>query len=163
MTGESGKEHVTNKPPPTGRIPEKSKEDATCPTTSQNLSCWHPSWLSHVCATRKDPESDWLARENPETSPITIKIKTMSHTTEQSSWFPYPPALYPGALPKKVLCFVSTCVSLDNSFLSVRQETIFGPWKGSPFLQYNPWLFWLRSVAENHARARGPALVQCSF
>ena len=31
--------------------------------------------------------------------------------------------------------FVSTCVSSDNSFPSVRQEPSFGPWKGSLFLQ----------------------------
>ena len=36
--------------------------------------------------------------------------------------------------PNKISCFVSTCVSLDNSFLSVRQECTLGPWKGSPFL-----------------------------
>ena len=32
-----------------------------------------------------------------------------------------------------VSCFVSTCVSLDNSFPSVRQEPILGSWKGFPF------------------------------
>ena len=37
--------------------------------------------------------------------------------------------------PNKISCFVSTCVSLDNSFPSVRQEPSVGPWKGSPFLQ----------------------------
>ena len=37
--------------------------------------------------------------------------------------------------PNKISCFVSTCVSLDNSFPSVRQEPSFGPWKGSAFLQ----------------------------
>ena len=35
--------------------------------------------------------------------------------------------------PSKISCFVNTCVSLDNSFLSVRQEPSFGPWKGVPF------------------------------
>ena len=35
-------------------------------------------------------------------------------------------------LPNKVSCFVSMCVSWDNSFLSVRQEPTFKPWKGSP-------------------------------
>ena len=30
---------------------------------------------------------------------------------------------------------MSTCVSSDNSFPSVRQEPSFGPWKGSLFLQ----------------------------
>ena len=43
-----------------------------------------------------------------------------------STWVPF---------PNKVSCFVSTCVSSDNSFLSVRQEPSFEPWKGSPFLQ----------------------------
>ena len=37
--------------------------------------------------------------------------------------------------PNKISCFVSACVSLDNSFPSVRQEPSFGPWKGSVFLQ----------------------------
>ena len=39
--------------------------------------------------------------------------------------------------PNKISCFVSRCVSLGNSFPSVRQEPSFGPWKGSPFLQHN--------------------------
>ena len=38
-------------------------------------------------------------------------------------------------LPKNVSCFVSTRVSSDNSFLSVRQEPTLGPWKGSAFLK----------------------------
>ena len=37
--------------------------------------------------------------------------------------------------PNKISCFVSACVSSDNSFPSVRQEPSFGPWKGSSFLQ----------------------------
>ena len=56
-TGGPSKEQGTNKPPPTGRIQQRSKGDAMCPTTSQNPSCWLPSWLSNACATRKDPES----------------------------------------------------------------------------------------------------------
>ena len=40
--------------------------------------------------------------------------------------------------PNKVSCFVSTCVSSDNSHPSVRQEPSFGPWKGSAFLQQLP-------------------------
>ena len=55
---------------------------------------------------------------------------------QQSSWVPLPYCFLPrGPLPNKISCFVSTCVSLDNSFPSVRQEPSFGPWKGSPFLQ----------------------------
>ena len=37
--------------------------------------------------------------------------------------------------PNKISCFVSTYVSSDNSFPSVRQEPSFGPWKWSLFLQ----------------------------
>ena len=54
---------------------------------------------------------------------------------QNSPGFPYPTALHPGALSDKISCFVSTCVSSDNSFPSVRQEPGFGPWKGSSFLQ----------------------------
>ena len=39
-------------------------------------------------------------------------------------------------LPNKVSCFVSTCVSSDNSFLNVRQEPTLRPWKRSPFLAH---------------------------
>ena len=68
-----GKGHRTNKPQPIWRISEKSKGD-TNPyvlSTFQNPSHWHPSWLSNVCATRKDPESEWWVRDNSETNPIT--------------------------------------------------------------------------------------------
>ena len=41
-------------------------------------------------------------------------------------------------LPYKVSCFVSTCISSDNSFSSIRQEPILGPWKGVPLPQSRP-------------------------
>ena len=72
-TAGPGKEHGTNKPLPTRSIWERSKGDTTCPTTSQNPFHWHPSWLSNMCTTRKDPKSELLARDNPKTNPITIK------------------------------------------------------------------------------------------
>jgi len=53
-------------------------------------SCWHSSWLSNECPTRKDPESESLARGHPETNPITIKPETESHVAEQFSWVPLP-------------------------------------------------------------------------
>ena len=75
-----------------------------------------------------------MAKDNPDTNPITINPETASHCGRAvllgslllSAW-----ALF----PNKTSCFVSTCVSSDNSFLSVRQELRFGPRKGSPFLQ----------------------------
>ena len=89
-TGGPGKEHGTNKPPPTGRVQERSKWDTTCLTTSQNSPIWHPSWLNKACTTRKDSESEWLANNNPETNPITIKPETASHMAELFSWVPSP-------------------------------------------------------------------------
>ena len=140
-TGGLGKEHRTNKPPPARRVLERSKGDTMYPTTSQNPSCWYPSWLSNVCTTRKFSESEWLAKDNPETNPITIKPKPQGR------------AVLPGSLtlllstwalpPNKISCFVSTCVSSDNLFVSDRQEATFGPWKGSPFLQHNLSLFYI--------------------
>ena len=56
--------------------------------TSQTPSRWNPSWLRNPCATRKDPESEWLARDNLETNPITVKAKTVSQVAEQFSWVP---------------------------------------------------------------------------
>ena len=113
-----GKEHGTNKPPPTRRAQERSKGDTTCPTTSQNPSCWHPSWLNKACTSRKDSESKWLTKDNLETNPITIK------STWQFSWFllPYCSLSWAGGFPDKISCFVSTCAFSDNSFLSVKQE-----------------------------------------
>ena len=58
--------------------------------TSQNPPLWNPSWLSNVCDTRKDSESELLVRDNLATNPITIKPETASHVEEQSSWVPAP-------------------------------------------------------------------------
>ena len=137
MTGGPTKEHGTNKPPPTGRVQDRSKGDTTCLTTSQNPSLWHPSWLNKACTTRKDSESEWLAKDNPETNPITIKPETVGHEAEQFSWVPLVLLSTRAPFPNKISCFVSTCVSSDNWFPSVRQESSFGPWKASPFLQQN--------------------------
>ena len=75
-----------------------------------------------------------MTKDDLETNPITIKPETVSHVAEQF-WvhllccsLPRPP------FPIKSLA-LSARVSLDNSFLSVRQEPTLGPWKESPFLQ----------------------------
>ena len=63
------------------------------------------------------------------TAAMELKVASVllgSLTLLLSTWVPF---------CNKISCFVSTCVSLDSSFLSVRQEPSFGPWKGSPFLQ----------------------------
>ena len=85
MTEGSSKEHRTNKSPPTIRVQERSKGDATCPTASQNPH-WHLSWLNNACTTRKDVESEGLTKDNLETNHITVKPATASHVAVQLSW-----------------------------------------------------------------------------
>ena len=125
--GGPGKEHRTNTPSPTGRVRERSKGDATCPSTCKNPSCWHPSWLG---VTTKDPESEWLAKDNLETNPITIKPETVSHVAEQFSWFPYSPALRQGALFQWSLLLCQRVCLL--AFLSVSLSPLSGPGRGPP-------------------------------
>ena len=96
MTGDPDKEYGSNKPPPTGRVQERLKGDTACPSTSQNPSRKHPSWMSDAWATRKDSELEWLAKDHPETNPITIKPETVSHVAEQFSWVPLPYCSPPG-------------------------------------------------------------------
>ena len=140
MTRDPDKAYGTSKPPPAGRVQERSRGGTACPSTSQNPSCQHPSWLSDPCTTRKDYELEWWAKDHPETNPITIKPKTASHAAEQFSWVPLPSCSPPGwPFPIKSLA-LSARVSWDNSLPSVRQEPSFGPWKVSPFLQQFPVL-----------------------
>jgi len=119
-----GKEHITNKPPPTRRVQERSKGDTICPTSSQNPSCWHQSWLNKVWTTRKDSESEWLAKDNLEINPITIKL---------FSWVPLPYYSLLGCLfPIKSLA-LSAHVSLwIIHFLVLDKSPVSGPGRGPP-------------------------------
>ena len=93
------------------------------------------TWLNKACTTRKNSESERLAKDNPETNPITIKLETASHVAEQFSWVPLPycsPSRCP--FPIKSLA-LSAHVSPQTIHFRVRQEPSFRPWKGSPFLQ----------------------------
>ena len=132
-TGSSGKEYGTNKPPPTGRIRESSKGDTTCLTTSQNPSLWHPSWLNKACATRKDSESEWLAKDNPETNPITIKPGTASHVIELFSWVPLPCCSPPGcAFLIKYLALSAHVSPQTIHFQVLDKSPVSGPGRGPP-------------------------------
>ena len=112
---------------------ERSKGDATYPPTSQNPPCWHPSWLSNGCSTRKDPESEWLARDNPETNPITIKPETASRMAEQFSWFPLPSCSPPGSPFPITFLASSACMSPRTIHLRVLDKRpLSGPGRGPP-------------------------------
>ena len=137
-TGGPGKEHGTNKPPPTRRIQERSGGDASLYVLRifQNPSRWNPPWLSDACATRKDPESEWLTRDNPETNPITIKPTTASHVAEQSSWVLLPTCSPPGCpFPIKSLALSARVSPRTIHFRVLDKSPLSGPGRGPPFLQ----------------------------
>ena len=133
MTGGPGKEHGTNKPPPTRRVQERSKGDTTSPTTSQNPSLWHPSWLNKACTTRKDSESEQLAKDNLEPNPITIKPETTSHVTKQFSWVPLPYCSPPGRpFPIKPLALSAHVSPQTIHFRVLDKSPVLGPGWGPP-------------------------------
>ena len=132
MTGGPGKEQGTNKPPPTRRVQERSKGDTTCLTTSQN-PLWHPSWLNKVCTTRKNSESEWLAKDNVETNPITIKPETASHVAEYFSWIPLPYCSPPGCpFPIKSLALSAHASPRTIHFRVLDKSPVLGPGRGPP-------------------------------
>ena len=132
-TGGLGKEHRTNKLPPTRRVREKSKGETTCLTTSQNPSLWHPSWLNKACTTRKDSESERLAKDNPETNPIAIKPETGSHMAELCSWVPLPYCSLPGhPLPIKFLALLAHVSPQTIHFRVLDKSPVLGPTRGPP-------------------------------
>ena len=134
-TGGPGKEQGTNKPPPIRRAQEMSKGDTTCTTSSQNPSFWHPSWLNKACTTRKDSESEWLAKDNPEANLITIKPETASHLTEQFFWVPLPYFSPPGCpFLIKSLALSAHVSPWTIHFRVLDKSPVLGPGRGPPFL-----------------------------
>ena len=111
---------------------EKGDDPYVLPT-SQHPSRWCPSWLSDPHATRKDPESERLARYNPETNPIPIKPETVSPAAEQSSWVPSSSCSLPGRpFPTKSLA-LSACVSPWTVYFQVLDKSPpSGPGRGPP-------------------------------
>ena len=136
-TGGPGKEHRANKPPPTRRVRERSKGDTICATTFQNPSLWHPSWLNMACTNRKDSESEWFAKGNPETNPITIKPETASHLTELF-WVLLPYCSPPRCpFPIKSLALSAHVSPRTIHFWVLDKSPVSGPGRASPFLQHN--------------------------
>ena len=119
-TGAPGKERGTNKLPLTGRIQERSKAEkrcqSICPTNLPEFFLPHPSWLSNACNTKKDPKSERLAKDNPETNHHkTWDCKPHGRVVLLSSFILLLSTQV--SLSNKDSCFVSTCVYSDNSLL----------------------------------------------
>ena len=81
------------------------------------------SILTDVCTIRKDPESEWLVRDNLETNPIMIKLETANHLAKQfldsltlllSAWVPLPNAAIKLKMSFLFVCLFLTRNSLDK-------------------------------------------------
>ena len=101
-----------------------------------------------MCTTRKDSELERLAKDHPETNPITIKPETLIHAAEQFSWVPLPycsPAGCP--FPIKSLALSAHVSPRTIHFRVLDKSPVLGPGRGPP--SCNKWqLCWGLFFAE---------------
>ena len=129
-TGGPGKEQGTNKPLPTRRVRERSKGDNLSDHLPESFSL-ASIWLNKACTTRKDSESECLAKDNPETNPITIKPETASHVTQLFSWVPLPYCSPPGCpFPIKSLTLSAHTSPRTIHFRVLDRSPVLGPGRG---------------------------------
>ena len=128
-------------------------------------SCWNPSWLSDASATRKDPESEWLARDNPETNAITITPKTASQTSEQFSWVPLSCCFPPGhSLPIESFAFSAHISPWIVNFWLFDKSPLVGPWKGvSPSCNPRTMQLWKRMTCALYPNREEFQVIQDSY
>ena len=97
------------------------------------LSGIHLGWTK-MCTSRKDSESEWLAKDNPKTNPITVKPETVSHVAELF-WVPLPYCSPCGCpFPIKSLALSDMCL-LRQFTSECSTGAQFRALEGSPFLQ----------------------------
>ena len=93
----------------------------------------HPSWLSDACATRKDSELEWLAKDHLEANSIIIKPETLSHTAELFSWVLLPYCSLPRfPFPIKSLALSADVSSWTIHFRVLDKRPVSGPGRGLP-------------------------------
>ena len=119
-------------------------------------SSLHPSWLNRACTTRKDSESERLAKDNPETNPITIKPETASHMAEQFSWVPLPYCYLPRHhFPIKSLALSAHVSPRTIHFWVLDKSPVSGPGRGPHSCSTYDWNGKLKD-SENWNRKRVP-------
>ena len=93
----------------------------------------HADARTHASPGRTPSHGNWP--ETTETNLVTLKLEAASYMAELFSGVRLPYCSLPRAPtphPHEVSCFLSMCVSWNNSFPTVRQEPTLGPWKGVP-------------------------------
>ena len=102
-----------------------------CPLPRIPLASIHHGW-----AMRAPPgktELEWLAKDNPETNPITIQSETASHVAEQFSWVPLPYCSPPGCpFPIKSLALSAHMSPRTIHFQVLDRSPVSGPGRGPP-------------------------------
>ena len=92
----------------------------------------HLGWIRRAPPGRT-LELEWLAKDNPETNPITIKPQTASMWQSCSPGFLYPTALHPGALfPIKSLALSAHVSPQTIHFQVLDKSPVSGPGRGPP-------------------------------
>ena len=97
----------------------------------------------HLGCTRRTPpgmtlKSEWWAKDNPETNPITIKPETASHVTEPFSWVPLPYCSPPGCpFPIKSLALSAHVSPRTIHFRVLDKSPVLGPGRGPPSCNNN--------------------------
>ena len=128
MTGDP----ETNKPPATGRVGERLRRHHVSDHLPESFS------LASILAEPGVHHQEglwvrWLAKDNPETNPITIKPETASHVTELFSWAPLPYCSPPGCpFPIKSLALSAQVSPWTIHFWMLDQSPVSGPGRGSP-------------------------------
>ena len=90
-------------------------------------------WLNKACTTRKDSESECLAKDNLETNPITVKPERDCHVAEQSSWVPLPPCSpLERPFPIKSLVLSAHVSPWTIHFRVLDKSLVLGPGRGPP-------------------------------
>ena len=136
ITGDPGKEHGTNRSPPTRRIRvERLEGDRRCKSICRPrilLAGIHLDW-----ATCQPLGRTLSQKDRPETA--RKLIASPQNPRQWAAWqksplgLPYPAALHPGG-PSQQNLLLCQRVSLDNSLLSVRQPSNSRDLEGVPFL-----------------------------
>ena len=78
-------------------------------------------------------QARWLARDNPETNPITIESETESHLAEQFSWVPLLCCSPPGCpFPIKSFALAARVSPWTIHFQVLDKSPLLGPGRGLP-------------------------------
>ncbi|CAI9176226.1 unnamed protein product [Rangifer tarandus platyrhynchus] len=74
-----------------------------------------------------------IGKDHPETNPITIKPKTVSHAAKQFSWVPLPSCSPPGCpFPMKSLALSAHVSPQTIHFRVLDKSPVSGPGRGPP-------------------------------